>query len=63
MIPMTKKYITFKHWKTNEEITIEYKPMQLPVHDNSDRIIVWDVEKKRMEDIIKDTIVRVWDEI
>ena len=60
---MTKKYITFKHWQTNEEKTIEWKPMEIPVHDNSDRIVVWNVDEKKIEDIIRDTIVRIWDEV
>ena len=59
---MSKLFVKFKHWQTGEEITMQYNPMAIPVHDNSDRILVGNVKEARLEDIIRDTIIEFWEE-
>lgn len=51
--------IKYKHWKTNEELEIVCRNGDFPDHPQSDRIVVWDLENERYEDIIKSTIVSV----
>lgn len=59
---MSKQFVKFKHWQTGEVITMQYNPMAIPVHDNSDRILVWNVKEGKLEDIIRDTIIEFWEE-
>lgn len=59
---MSKLFVKFKHWQTGEVITMQYNPMAIPVHDNSDRILVWNVKEAKLEDIIRDTIIEFWEE-
>jgi len=54
----TKKYISFKHWKTGDEKVIEYEDWNWPVNPNSDRIVVWNVTENKLEDILKSTIIK-----
>jgi hypothetical protein len=56
-----KKYMTFKHWKTGEEKTIEYKEHNLPVNPNSERIVVWNLTEGKLEDVIKSSIVKTYE--
>ena len=58
---MPKKYMKFKHWKTGEVKTIEYKEHNLPVNPNSERIVVWNVTDNKLEDVIKSTIVEQYE--
>ena len=53
------KKIVFKHYKTNELIEIKF----LGSIDNpqSDRLVVFDEEKKEYMDILKNTIVEITD--
>ena len=59
---MSKQYITFNHWKTDEEITVQYNPVDFHIPESSDRIVVWDVKEGKLVDIIRNTLVRVWEE-
>ncbi|MCH1492812.1 MAG: hypothetical protein L7T24_09655 [Luminiphilus sp.] len=59
---MTKKYMTFKHWKTGETRTIEFRDYKEPVNPASDRLVVWNETDQKLEDVIKETIVKTWQE-
>jgi len=52
--------ITFKHWKTGEEITIRYREVDWVHNDErSDRIVVFNEDTGKYEDILKETIVDI----
>ena len=51
--------ITFKHWKTGELKTIEYRPVDIPLNPTSDLLVVWNETENKMEDIRKETIVKI----
>ena len=51
--------ITFKHWKTGVEKTINFRRVDIPLNPMSDRMVVWNEDENKMEDIIKETIVRI----
>ena len=55
-----KKYMKFKHWKTGEVKTIEYKE-HIPDNAESERIVVWNVTEDKLEDVIKSTIVEQYE--
>jgi hypothetical protein len=59
---MTKKYMTFKHWKTDEVKTIEFREADVPVNPGSERLIVWNETEQKLEDVIKSTIVEIREE-
>lgn len=59
---MAKKYMTFKHWKTGETRTIEFRDYKEPVNPASDRVVVWNETDQKLEDVIKETIVKTWQE-
>ena len=59
---MAKKYMTFKHWKTGENRTIEFRDYDKPVNPASDRLVVWNETDQKLEDVIKETIVKTWQE-
>ena len=48
--------VTFKHWKTGVEKTIEYRAA-IPHREHSDIIVVWNVDENKLEDIRRNTIV------
>jgi hypothetical protein len=59
---MTKKYMTFKHWKTDEVKTIEFREADVPVNPGSERLVVWNETEQKLEDVIKSTIVEIREE-
>ena len=36
-----KRFMTFKHWKTGEIKTIEFREAEVPANPNSERLVVW----------------------
>jgi len=59
---MTRKFMTFKHWKTDEVKTIEFRDAEVPVNPNSERLVVWNETEQKLEDVIKSTIVEIREE-
>ena len=59
---MAKKFMTFKHWKTNEVKTIEFRDADVPVNPGSERVVVWNETEQKFEDVIKSTIVAIREE-
>jgi hypothetical protein len=59
---MPKKFMTFKHWKTGEMKTIEFKDAAVPANPNSERLVVWNETEDKLEDVIKSTIVEIREE-
>ena len=59
---MSRKFMTFKHWKTGEVKTIEYRDADVPSNPNSERIVVWTETEQKLEDVIKSTIVSTHEE-
>ena len=49
--------VSFKHWKTGEVKTIEYRPANVPLNPYSDLVVVWNVDEDKLEDIRRETIV------
>jgi hypothetical protein len=50
--------ITFKHWKTGKEKTINAsKYPHIPLNPYSDVIVVWNEDEDKLEDIRRNTIV------
>ena len=37
---MTKKFMTFKHWKSGEVKTIEFRDADVPANPSSERVVV-----------------------
>ena len=59
---MPKKFMTFKHWKTGETKTIEFREADVPSNPSSERLVVWNETEQKLEDIIKSTIVEIREE-
>ena len=59
---MTKKFMTFKHWKTSETKTIEFREADVPANPGSERLVVWNETEQKLEDVIKSTIVEIREE-
>ena len=62
MSTMTKKFMTFKHWKTGEVKTIEFRDADVPANPSSERLVVWNETEQKLEDVIKSTIVEIREE-
>ena len=62
MYGMSKKFMTFKHWKTGEVKTIEFREADVPANPNSERLVVWNETEQKLEDVIKSTIVEIREE-
>ena len=62
MYGMGKKYMTFKHWKTGEIKTIEFREADVPANPSSERLVVWNETEQKLEDVIKSTIVEIREE-
>ena len=59
---MTKKFMTFKHWKTGEIKTIEFRDADVPANPSSARLLVWNETEQKLEDVIKSTFVEIREE-
>ena len=59
---MDKEYTTFKHWKTGEIKTIEFREADVPANPNSERLVVWNETEQKLGDGIKSTIVETREE-
>ena len=59
---MTKKFMTFKHWKSGEVKTIEFRDADVPANPDSERLVVWNETAQKLEDVIKSTIVEIREE-
>ena len=59
---MTKKFMTFKHWKTGEIKTIEFRDADVSANRGSERLVVWKETEQKLEDVIKSTIVEIREE-
>ena len=62
MNTMAKKFMTFKHWKSGEVKTIEFRDAGVPTNPNSERLVVWNEAEQKLEDVIKSTIVEIREE-
>ena len=62
MNAITKKFMTFKHWKTGEVKTIEFRDADVPANPSSERLVVWNETEQKLEDVIKSTIVEIREE-
>ena len=62
MYDMCKKLMTFKHWKTGEMKTIEFREANVPTNPNSERLVVWNETEQKLEDVIKSTILEIREE-
>ena len=62
MNTMTKKFMTFKHWQTGEVKTIEFRDADVPANPSSERLVVWNETERKLEDVIKSTIVEIREE-
>ena len=47
MNTMTEKFMAFKHWKTGEVKTIEFRDADVPANPSSERLV--GVERNRAE--------------
>ena len=59
---MAKKFMTFKHWKSDEVKTIEFLDAEIPANPNSERLVVWNETEQKLEDVIKSNIVEIREE-
>ena len=59
---MAKKFMTFKHWKSGEVKTIEFRDAEVPANPNSERLMVRNETEQKLEDVIKSTIVEIREE-
>jgi len=59
---MSKKFMTFKHWKAGETQTIEFRGADVRANPNSERLVVWNETEQKLEDVIKSTIVEIREE-
>ena len=59
---MSKKSMTFRHWKTGEVKTIEFRDADVPANPSSGRLVVWNETEQKLEDVIKSTIVEIREE-
>ena len=62
MLSVPKKFMTFKHWKTGETKTIEFREADVPANPDSERLVVWNETEEKLEDVIKSTIVEIREE-
>ena len=62
MNAMTKKFMAFKHWKTGEVKTIEFRDADVPANPSSERLVVWNETQQKLEDVIKSTIIEIREE-
>ena len=62
MCEVDKEYMTFKHWKTGEIKTIEFREADVPANPNSERLVVWNETEQKLEDVIKSTIAEIREE-
>ena len=58
---MAKKYMTF-NTGTSGKPTIEFRDYDKPVNPASNRLVVWNETDQKPEDVIKETIVKTWQE-
>ena len=54
--------MTFKHWKTDEVKTIEFRDANVPANPSSEHLVVWNETEQKLEDVIKSTIVEIREE-
>ena len=59
---LAKKFMTFKHWKTGEVKTIEFRDADVPANPSSERLVVWNETEQKLEDVIKSTILEIREE-
>ena len=59
---MAKKFMTLKHWKSGEVITMEFRDAEVPANRNSERLVVWNEAEQKLEDVIKSTVVETREE-
>ena len=59
---MTKQFMTFKHGKTGEIKTIEFRDADVPANPSSERLVVWNETEQKLEDVIKSSIVEIREE-
>ena len=50
---MAKKLMTFKHWKTGEVKTSEFRNADEPANPSSERLVVRNKTEQKLEDVIK----------
>ena len=50
---MAKKLMTFKHWKTGEVKTSEFRDAEEPANRSSERLVVRNKTEQKLEDVIK----------
>ena len=62
MNTMAKKFMTFKHWRSGEMKTIEFRDAEVPANPNSERLVVWNETEQKLQDVIKSTIVEIREE-
>ena len=53
MSTMTKKFMTFKHWKTGKVKTSEFRDADEPANPSSERLVVRNKTEQKLEDVIK----------
>ena len=54
--------MAFKHWKTDETRTIEFREADVPSNPSSDRLVVWNETEQKLEDVIKPSIAEIREE-
>ena len=54
--------MAFKHWKTDETKTIEFREADVPSNPSSGRLIVWNETEQKLEDVIKPSIAEIREE-
>ena len=54
---MAKKLVTFKHWKTGEVKTSEFRDADEPADPSKERLLVQNETEQKLEDVINSTIV------
>ena len=59
MNTMAKKLTTFKHWKTGEVKTIEFRDASVPANPSSEGLVAWNETEQKLKDVIKPTIVEI----
>ena len=59
---MAKRFMTFKHWKSGEVETIEFRDAEVPANPLSKRLVVWNETEQKLEDVIKSTVVEIREE-
>ena len=50
---MAKKLMAFKHWKTGEVKTSEFRDADEPANPSSERLVVLNKTEQKLEDAIK----------